>query len=63
MKKSELISLLIPMIERAVKINESWVDGRGGIHPEDKEFDEMEAISRSWADLRDFHDDYGDEPA
>ena len=62
MTKAQIVAFLIPLIDSAVKINESWVDGNKGIHPLDPEFDSMAATSESWSALVDLHDDYGDEP-
>lgn len=59
MSKQHLIKKLIPLIEDAVMVNESWIDGRDGVHPTRPEFDAF-GIERFWAQLRDLHDDYWD---
>lgn len=56
MKKEELINILIPLIEKATKVNEYWVnEGRKRNISLDKC---LELTSDIWAALRDLHCDY-----
>lgn len=58
MTKKNLIQYLIPLIADAVRINDCWINGNEGTNPDDPLFDEMEQISRTWAALRNLHDDF-----